>query len=351
MTQGVEMLPVEQSDRDMAAGWIAGSPYDVVKAEAEMIRIGQLDNHRLVQAFARHRLNTHPAATGSVREFAWPEPRWIAVGQGQAMNPDRVKAAFELINGELVIGEQFQLIERLLNGTEFTVVDAAAPTPNAAANIPADVRDDIVCVRDAVTDEQWERLWVSLHGLKCNPVMDEITLVMQEVVAILCRPTPDAAASDAAVPAGPTQRQVIDAIYSALPSSRWSCSDDESGTTLTLARQRKWCVDAVKALYDAAPKAASDTDAAASEAGEGWQDIETADRDCMTNIDMWCASAEADGEGWNLRGILMIGTPDWIRREDASDYFPHENGGFLTHWRPLPTPPATALTTQGGAEG
>jgi hypothetical protein len=44
-----------QADRDEAAGWIAGLPYDVVKAEAEMIRIGQLDNHRLVQAFARHR--------------------------------------------------------------------------------------------------------------------------------------------------------------------------------------------------------------------------------------------------------------------------------------------------------
>jgi len=61
--------------------------------------------------------------------------------------------------------------------------------------IPDDVREDFVCVRDAVTSDQWERLWVSLHSLKCNPFMDEIPLVMQEVVAILCHclstPSPD----------------------------------------------------------------------------------------------------------------------------------------------------------------
>jgi hypothetical protein len=62
----VALLPVTQADRETAAGWIGGSPYDVVKAEAEMIRIGQLDNHRLVQAFARHRTPT--PASGDVRE-------------------------------------------------------------------------------------------------------------------------------------------------------------------------------------------------------------------------------------------------------------------------------------------
>lgn len=108
----------------------------------------------------------------------------------------------------------------------------------------------------------------------------------------------------------------------------------------------------VGSKHNARVRAAADealaTHSPAPMAGEGWQDIETVNRDCMTEIDMWCASAEADGEGWNLRGILMIGTPDWIKREDASDYFPHENGGFLTHWRPLPAPPAAAHpSTQG----
>lgn len=55
--------------------------------------------------------------------FFWPEPKWVAVGQGQAMNPARVKAAFDLINGELVIGEQFQLIEMMLAGTEWSISD------------------------------------------------------------------------------------------------------------------------------------------------------------------------------------------------------------------------------------
>jgi len=68
--------------------------------------------------------------------------------------------------------------------TDWLKQEARLATPSAS--IPDDVREDIICVREAVTDEQWERLWVSLYGLKCNPVMDEITLVMQEVVAILC---------------------------------------------------------------------------------------------------------------------------------------------------------------------
>jgi len=42
--------------REAAASWLARSPYDVVKAEAEMIRLGYLDGHDLVQAFIACRL-------------------------------------------------------------------------------------------------------------------------------------------------------------------------------------------------------------------------------------------------------------------------------------------------------
>lgn len=56
--------------------------------------------------------------------FKWPEPKFLPVDGGAKLNPERVKAAFELINGELVIGEQFQLIEMMLDGTEYTVVPA-----------------------------------------------------------------------------------------------------------------------------------------------------------------------------------------------------------------------------------
>ena len=60
--------------------------------------------------------------------FTWPEPKLVPVQDGQKLNPDRVKAAFELLNGELVIGEQFQLIEMMLDGTEYTVAELAIPT-------------------------------------------------------------------------------------------------------------------------------------------------------------------------------------------------------------------------------
>lgn len=74
---------------------------------------------------------------------------------------------------------------------------------------------------------------------------------------------------------------------------------------------------------------------------DGWQPFESYVRDCETEIDMWCQGI--DGDGWNLRGILMIGTPDWVKRTDATDYWPHENGCVITHVRPLPTPPAIRL--------
>jgi hypothetical protein len=45
---------------------------------------------------------------------------------------------------------------------------------------------------------------------------------------------------------------------SELPKSRWSCSDDASGTALTLARQRKWTRDNVKAFLTGQSMSAGD---------------------------------------------------------------------------------------------
>ena len=43
--------------------------------------------------------------------------------------------------------------------------------------------------------------------------------------------------------------KVIDAVYSELPKERWSCSDDTSGTGLTISRQRNWSAEAVRKVF------------------------------------------------------------------------------------------------------
>lgn len=75
MTQGVEMLPVEQSDRDAVQAFHRlrlNKLMEAIKDEKAGARLGEDEGDAgdLLQAFARHRLNTHPAATGSVRECA-----------------------------------------------------------------------------------------------------------------------------------------------------------------------------------------------------------------------------------------------------------------------------------------
>lgn len=74
---------------------------------------------------------------------------------------------------------------------------------------------------------------------------------------------------------------------------------------------------------------------------EGWQPIETAKIDCETEVDLWCEGLE--GDGWLLRGIIYPGEPMWIKTSDGGDYFPHENGGWVTHWRPTPAAPLNRL--------
>lgn len=119
----VALLPVTQADREAAAGWIGGSPYDVVKAEAEMIRIGQLDNHRLVQAFARHRTPT--PASGDVREvnpMADAHVNWV-VHQLEAW-PTRVDPE-KTTNIRYLMEQAARLIRRQ---------PLASPTPDSAVS-------------------------------------------------------------------------------------------------------------------------------------------------------------------------------------------------------------------------
>lgn len=60
--------------------------------------------------------------TEQTNSFAWPEPKYVASFMGQKLNPARITAAYEQINVELTIGEQFGLIDALLEGTEYTVL-------------------------------------------------------------------------------------------------------------------------------------------------------------------------------------------------------------------------------------
>ena len=71
-------------------------------------------------------------ASGTEERFKWPDPKFVPVESGTKLNPERVEMAFHLINGELVIGEQLQLIEMMLDGTEYTVAHLSGSEDDAA---------------------------------------------------------------------------------------------------------------------------------------------------------------------------------------------------------------------------
>lgn len=74
-----------------------------------------------------------------------------------------------------------------------------------------------------------------------------------------------------------------------------------------------------------------------------WQPIETVPT--MQEVDIWIEGI--DGDGWRVTGeVYSTQEPMWIKTE-MGNYFPHENGGFPTHWQPLPAPPATAIRAAG----
>ncbi len=68
-----------------------------------------------------------------------------------------------------------------------------------------------------------------------------------------------------------------------------------------------------------------------------WQPIETAPKDI--EIDLWVTGLE--GGGWRKTGRLIASDPGCMVDEEGETYWPHENGGWFTHWQPLPSPPET----------
>ena len=112
-------------------------------------------------------------------------------------------------------------------------------------------------------------------------------------------------------------------------------NDDQARFHNLHDRARQWLVDQADAALSTVSKEPAPAD-------DGWRDIASAPRDRVTEIDMWCEGL--DEEGWLIRGILYPSEPQRVCRDDDTDYYPHENGGYLTHWRPLPAAPArTAL--------
>jgi hypothetical protein len=78
-------------------------------------------------------------------------------------------------------------------------------------------------------------------------------------------------------------------------------------------------------------------------AAGGWRTIDSAPYAQV--IDLWCQSVE--GEGWRKTGYLTHHNPQRLLDEDGYAYFPHENGGWFSHWMPLPAPPNECI---GGEE-
>lgn len=68
----------------------------------------------------------------------------------------------------------------------------------------------------------------------------------------------------------------------------------------------------------------------------GWQPIETAP--CGIDIDVWISTLE--GGGWRKTGHIVSVDPFCMLDENWCPYFPHENGGWATHWMPLPSAPS-----------
>jgi hypothetical protein len=70
-----------------------------------------------------------------------------------------------------------------------------------------------------------------------------------------------------------------------------------------------------------------------------WQPIETAPL-CAEEVLVWVSSVEPDGEGWIKVGTIGHFDPVCLIDYDGCEYWPHENGGYPTHWQPMPLPPA-----------
>lgn len=67
-----------------------------------------------------------------------------------------------------------------------------------------------------------------------------------------------------------------------------------------------------------------------------WQNI-----DCASIGDtglFWCVE-DGTGEGWIKAGELARDEPHAIVDDNDMFYWPHENGGWISHWQPYPEGP------------
>lgn len=163
MTQGVEMLPVEQSDRDFAADYNRMLSR-VTQRDADNIRCGWWDETREVQEIVRHRLNhTHPAATGSVREAVVRIERFVSMMVPQMSMTFRRNNEAEIVR----MAHDFAEIRAL----------AAAPTPDAAASEAGEVAALAAELRPLIDAAAGPNGWDWMFPLRVKPVDGKPTIV------------------------------------------------------------------------------------------------------------------------------------------------------------------------------
>lgn len=68
----------------------------------------------------------------------------------------------------------------------------------------------------------------------------------------------------------------------------------------------------------------------------GWLPIESAP--LGIDIDVWISALESNG--WRKTGHIVSVDPFCMLDENWCPYFPHENGGWATHWMSIPEGPA-----------
>ncbi|RZL77249.1 MAG: hypothetical protein EOP66_09155 [Sphingomonas sp.] len=89
------------------------------------------------------------------------------------------------------------------------------------------------------------------------------------------------------------------------------------------------------------PKVASDTAAAASEAGDGWQDIASAPRDGTPFIATLIVHNQSGQKWWETHVIWADDETGEVASECEAGWTRVDD---YSHWMPMPAPPA-ALTT------
>jgi len=96
-----------------------------------------------------------------------------------------------------------------------------------------------------------------------------------------------------------------------------------------------------EAVVELVAEAIEDGRLAFAQQPEGWRPIEMAKLGQLATF--WIASADAEEEGWHKFGYVAETVPLCIRDDEGYTYWPHENGGYATHFQPVLPPPAAML--------